>query len=161
LIQELQTINVQLRIITEDNISHIENMAYSQNIDKLTLQPNTDMKQLIDSIRKKLNDANLPKPAPTSESPIAGPVALATPEVPYSEESPAFVPPEGSPESLPRDEYTPPLPPTTKLPAQGETPTPPPGILNTLTSFFAPSQTISDEEAQKIIKIQSKKSSNI
>ena len=36
LIQELQTINVQMRIITEDNIQQLENMGYSKNIDNLT-----------------------------------------------------------------------------------------------------------------------------
>lgn len=35
LIQELQTINVQMRIITEDNIHQIENMTFSKNIEKL------------------------------------------------------------------------------------------------------------------------------
>ena len=35
IIQELQTMNVQLRIITEDNIDQIENMNYSKNISKL------------------------------------------------------------------------------------------------------------------------------
>ena len=154
LIQELQAINVQLRIITEDNISHIENMAYSSNIDKLTLQPNTDMKQFVESIRKKLNDANLPKPAPTSESPIAEPVAIGTPnEAPYSEESPAFVPPEGSPETLPPTEYTPPPPPTTLVsPPTTLAPPSSTGLVNTITSFFTPAQPgVSDEEAQKII----------
>ena len=32
LIQELQTINVQMRIITEDNIDQIENMSTNHNI---------------------------------------------------------------------------------------------------------------------------------
>jgi hypothetical protein len=35
LLQELQTTNIQLRIITEDNIKQIENMSYSNNINKL------------------------------------------------------------------------------------------------------------------------------
>jgi DNA-directed RNA polymerase II subunit RPB2 len=37
LIQELQTINIQLRIITEDNIQQLENMSFSKNIDKADL----------------------------------------------------------------------------------------------------------------------------
>jgi hypothetical protein len=36
LIQELQTINVQMRIITEDNIQQLENMSFSKNIQTLT-----------------------------------------------------------------------------------------------------------------------------
>ena len=36
LIQELQTINVQMRIITEDNINQIESMSFSRNMENLT-----------------------------------------------------------------------------------------------------------------------------
>ena len=39
-IQELQTVNIQMRIITEDNIEQLENMTYSKNIEKLTFHPN-------------------------------------------------------------------------------------------------------------------------
>jgi DNA-directed RNA polymerase II subunit RPB2 len=35
LIQELQTMNIQMRIITEDNIEQLENMTFSKNIGKL------------------------------------------------------------------------------------------------------------------------------
>ena len=155
LIQELQAINVQLRIITEDNIQHIENLAYSDNIDKLTLQSNTNMKQLVESIRQKLTSANAPKPAPTSESPIA------TPEIPYSDASPAYVPPDASPVlfSGPEfgKEYTPPLPPETLAPegSEGTEATErPEGIIDTITSFFTPDKKLADEEAQKIINQQ-------
>jgi DNA-directed RNA polymerase II subunit RPB2 len=34
LLQELQTMNIQMRIITEDNIQQFENMSYSKNIEK-------------------------------------------------------------------------------------------------------------------------------
>jgi len=153
LIQELQTINVQLRIITEDNINHIQNMAYSENINKLTLDKNADMKQFVDAIRKKLAAANAPKEAPTTESPIP---------IPYSESSPAFIPTEGSPAYIPFEEYSPqPLPTTIYKPTSPEIPPPPPkGILDTLSSMFtttavpAKSANISDEEAQKIINAQ-------
>ena len=37
LIQELQTMNIQMRIITEDNIDQIENMSFSKNINKLLM----------------------------------------------------------------------------------------------------------------------------
>lgn len=155
LIQELQTINVQLRIITEDNISHLENMAYSRNVDKLTLQPNTDMKQLVESIRKTLADTNAPKLPRTSESPISpegSPV--------YPETSPAFEPDDASLQSLPyipsgeerSPEYTPPSPPETQMKPNESA-----GVLDTLTSFFAPTPTVrsvSEEEAQKIISGQ-------
>ena len=141
LIQELQTINVQLRIITEDNISHLENMAYSRNVDKLTLQPNTDMKQLVESIRKTLADANAPKPAPTSESPIL-------PNSPmYPDTSPAYEP----------EDFVPPTPPYTPF---GQA-TREKDALERIASFFTPAPApapapaqISAEEAQRIINRQ-------
>ena len=34
--QELQTMNVQMRVITEDNIDQLTSMSYSDNIEKLT-----------------------------------------------------------------------------------------------------------------------------
>ena len=40
LLQELQTTNVQMRIITEDNIHQLENMSFSKNIQKLTHDSN-------------------------------------------------------------------------------------------------------------------------
>ena len=41
LVQELQSMNVQMRIITEDNIDQIENMSYSDNIAQLTGKTHT------------------------------------------------------------------------------------------------------------------------
>jgi len=50
LIQELQTMNIQMRIITEDNIDQMENMSYSDNITQLTGKKNTT--DLLESIRE-------------------------------------------------------------------------------------------------------------
>lgn len=53
LVQELQAMNVQMRIITEDNIDQIENMSYSDNIAQLTGKNNTA--DLLQSIREIMN----------------------------------------------------------------------------------------------------------
>jgi DNA-directed RNA polymerase II subunit RPB2 len=104
LIQELQTINVQLRIITEDNISQIESMAYSNNLEKLSLIPNATPGKIIERVKTSIEQANIPGPAPTSESPIYEPT---TPEnVPFANVSPAYIPgspeyPNGSPVYIP------------------------------------------------------------
>ena len=42
LLQELQTMNVQMRIITEDNIDQLTNMSYSDNISKILGKNITD-----------------------------------------------------------------------------------------------------------------------
>lgn len=53
LIQELQTINMQMRIITEDNISQIENMSYSKNIEKLMMIPGATLLDVRADIQKR------------------------------------------------------------------------------------------------------------
>jgi hypothetical protein len=53
LIQELQTINLQMRIITEDNIAQIENMSYSKNIEKLMMKPGATMTDVINETKSK------------------------------------------------------------------------------------------------------------
>jgi hypothetical protein len=54
LIQELQTINVQMRLITEDNIEHLENMTYSNNIDKLMFTKNIEPQEIVNEIKLTL-----------------------------------------------------------------------------------------------------------
>jgi hypothetical protein len=54
LIQELQTINVQMRIITDDNIKQLENMSYSKNLDKLMFGKNVLPQDVVNSVNKSL-----------------------------------------------------------------------------------------------------------
>ena len=101
LIQELQVMNIQMRIITEDNIDQLLNMSYSDNINKLLQTDSGDITKLISNyknnmmvkIRKedvervskisRTAQINLQDSPPTDES------------VPYAEGSPAYAP--GSP----------------------------------------------------------------
>jgi DNA-directed RNA polymerase II subunit RPB2 len=101
LIQELQVMNIQMRIITEDNIDQLLNMSYSNNINKLLQTDSGDITKLISNyknnmmvkIRKedvervskisRTAQINLQDSPPTDES------------VPYAEGSPAYAP--GSP----------------------------------------------------------------
>jgi DNA-directed RNA polymerase II subunit RPB2 len=55
LMQELQTINLQMRIITEDNISQLENMSYSKNISKLLMNPKANEESVKEIIRLEMN----------------------------------------------------------------------------------------------------------
>jgi hypothetical protein len=52
LLQELQTINVQMRIITDDNIEQIENLSFSKNIEKLTQIKDINPKDYIYDMKK-------------------------------------------------------------------------------------------------------------
>ena len=76
LLQELQTANIQMRLITEDNIKQMENMTYSKNIDKLTFQTNTDVKEMVMQNVHKLAHLN----------------ALDQNVTPIDEKTPPFVP---------------------------------------------------------------------
>jgi len=54
LMQELMTINVQMRVITEDNIDHIESMNFSKNIYNLSQIDNMDaLKKLFKNKREE------------------------------------------------------------------------------------------------------------
>jgi hypothetical protein len=92
LIQELQTINVQLRIITEDNISQIESMSYSNNIEKLMLNPSATPGKIVDRIKMRLGETNDQRPNPTSESPIFDTPEYAPTSPAYAPTSPAYAP---------------------------------------------------------------------
>jgi hypothetical protein len=98
LIHELQTMNIQMRIITEDNIDQVMNMSYSDNIGKLLKTGDyKDLPNLYNKYRGKIaeqtrNKATRPRVS-TSESDSS---------VPYADGSPAYNPmssPEYDPSS--------------------------------------------------------------
>ena len=132
LIQELQTINVQMRLITEDNIDQFDNMTFSNNLKMLTKDqfatPNTLVYSIKDSLSKgrvgdKLktpesitspdynpNSQNNPSPiynpnSPTYPSPDYNPNSPTYPSPDYNPNSPTYPPPEFAPNS---PDYPPP-----------------------------------------------------
>jgi DNA-directed RNA polymerase II subunit RPB2 len=54
LIQELQTINIQMRLITEDNIEQLENLSYSKNIEILMNKTGITAKDIVNGINKDI-----------------------------------------------------------------------------------------------------------
>jgi len=56
LMQELLAMNIRMSIITDDNISQIENMGFSKSIEKLMFIPNAVPKTVIDKTREILED---------------------------------------------------------------------------------------------------------
>jgi DNA-directed RNA polymerase II subunit RPB2 len=75
--QELMAINIRMCIITEDNISQIENMGFSTSLDSLLFQKNAVPKTVIDQTRTILSDQN--------------PVKTNTPDFPPNNKS-KFIP---------------------------------------------------------------------
>ena len=56
LIQELQVMNVQMRIITDDNVDQLLSMSYSDNINKLLQLGNKDLKEVTKDYTKDVSD---------------------------------------------------------------------------------------------------------
>ena len=54
LMQELQTMNVQMRVITEDNIDQLTSMSYSDNIEKLTNDHHATPDQISKMVQRQL-----------------------------------------------------------------------------------------------------------
>jgi DNA-directed RNA polymerase beta subunit len=100
LIQELQVMNVQMRIITEDNIDQLINMSYSNNINEL-LKSKENLEELASSYKGMI----MGKKRELYSKPVAKNVPKEVPEYPEikMEETPEFKPvtPSFSPESPP------------------------------------------------------------
>jgi hypothetical protein len=87
LLQELQTMNIQMRLLTEDTIQQLENMTFSKNIDKLTFRNNP--KEVVTDIQKILQEKPLIAPSPEFE------IVSSTPSPEFPNTSPAY---QSSPE---------------------------------------------------------------
>ena len=90
LIQELQAMNIQMRLITDENIDQLMSMSYSNNLSKLLNKPdNLNNEQTNSMVReyvsKMFNEMNKPKPNPFQ--------IIEVPEIP----EPAFVIEEAEP----------------------------------------------------------------
>jgi DNA-directed RNA polymerase II subunit RPB2 len=140
LLQELQTINVQMRIITEDNVDKLMSMSYSTNINKLMQNDKLSTPELIANCRFQIR-TKIQKNA-AQHKPMDREVAWDTSSEPdgkldelirkvdageYDESIPPFAPtsppPESPPESPPYPPESPPYPPESPLYAPT---TPPP-----------------------------------
>jgi len=104
LIQELQIMNVQMRIITEENVDQLLSMSFSNNINKL-MKSDKPLKEQIAAISNEIKNT-LKEPTKRNvinENPeIPSPVVIQdTPE--YNPESPPYAPtsPAYNPESPP------------------------------------------------------------
>ena len=58
LLQELRTMNVEMRIITEDNVEQLTGMAYSNNYNKLVGDPNISLIDIITKANKQAPNKN-------------------------------------------------------------------------------------------------------
>jgi len=84
LLQELQAMNVTMRIITDDNISQLDAMAYSDNIRKLTYDPTMSPDKLVEmvktTLKSEVKNAETPLPEKTQMPPATAPTTLLQPK---------------------------------------------------------------------------------
>ena len=99
LMQELQAINVIMRIITDDNIEQIENMSFSKNMNiLLNKKGEIDVKEYVNDLNYKQRRSDAPLRVPESPKEMDSPIYKPTsPE--YAPGSPAYAP--GSPAYTP------------------------------------------------------------
>jgi DNA-directed RNA polymerase II subunit RPB2 len=115
LMQELQVMNVQMRIITEDNIEQLAPMSFSNNIVKLLNEPVDDKsesyKQLIDKYRLNLREkARDNMPVKTKRSKIDRDMEMpVSPDTPPPEE---ILRRQQAMQQQTSDDYSPPYAPT-------------------------------------------------
>jgi hypothetical protein len=112
LMQELQAMNIQMRIITEDNIDQLVNMSYSDNMNKLLQDDNKELNSLFASYDKDLSsklkqeDSKKRLSTPSSEMYEESPVYVPSPDEFGSSgnDSPVYNPnsPEGPPPGSPQ-----------------------------------------------------------
>ena len=97
LMQELAAINVQLRVITEDNLHQIESMSYSGNLSKLTLREDMTPDKFVAEMRNALAVGEKPLTTPSSMNmpeTVMDDNLVVSPQ--YPDVSPAFEPEEGA-----------------------------------------------------------------
>jgi len=85
LLQELNTCNVQMRIITEDNIEQLENLTFSKNINLLLHDMDITPQNIVNQIKRGI--MNTKPDIKTPQQPIA-PINKESPDFP--ETSPAY-----------------------------------------------------------------------
>jgi DNA-directed RNA polymerase II subunit RPB2 len=99
LIQELQVMNVQMRIITEDNVEQLMSMSFSNNITKLLQLPDTSelpdvIKKYVNIVKERISEPRIYRRESEKEE-IPQLVKLDTASPAYAPGSPAYNP--GSP----------------------------------------------------------------
>ena len=122
LMQELLAINIRMSLITEDNISQIENMGFSNSLDKILFQKGANPKNVIDAIKAKLEGQKntYSNEVPASPDLISPTDLIASSDVIPS--SPDYPPPPLENQTTPQ---SPDFPPPNLTPASPDYPPPP------------------------------------
>jgi DNA-directed RNA polymerase II subunit RPB2 len=162
LIQELQVMNIQMRIITEENIDQLMSMSYSNNIYKLLHVPEDQTKEQLEktirnytsSINRVVNitkpelklDEIKELPIPVEELDIET-KSISTESPPYAPGSPAYMSEssQGTPGSY--NPESPPYVPGTTQPIVPESP--PPQVKESVSILEVPKEPEEKEEEKE------------
>lgn len=146
--QELMSINIRMCIITEDNISQIENMGFSNSLDSLLFQKNAVPKNVIDQTRNILSNSTTTYSSDNSSNNSSDiPSDILSPRTPdytppnnpkYIPHTPDYTPPSSMDQPLSPD-FPPPAPNNLKYIPQTPDNTPPSSIDQPSSPDFPPS----------------------
>ena len=163
LIQELQVMNIQMRIITDENVDQLLSMSYSDNINKLLNETgglkeanekyNSIITKMVNNVKPKSRipeeievtpeEVSIETPIQEAESP---PFATGSPA--YMPESPPFA--TGSPAYMP-SQYNPNTPQQTQTILEVEQPEQTETLSDTATKTGYDSQENNESSSKKII----------
>jgi len=116
LLQELQTMNVQMRVITEDNIEQISSMSFSKNIQNLTHIDKDDYIEIGKILEEKRVEMKpkkpdvkyyTPTPSPPSDTVLRKTNQRYMPSTPEGKQEYDVKSPEYAPEDVKSPEYAP------------------------------------------------------
>ena len=126
LIQELASMNIQLRIITDDNIAQISHMSYSNNINKLLQTSETNITNTIRKLVRSNRDKEFKFKLKSDITVIGEPISTAppAPAPPAPAPAPAQTAPASTPTAPPETMPAPTAPPET-MPTPATTSTEP------------------------------------
>jgi DNA-directed RNA polymerase II subunit RPB2 len=137
--QELQTMNIQMQLVTADNIDQLYNLAY----DNETGDMKVIGEDLIEQLKAMRDDKRNARPAPIDYSAMGPPTTYGAPGMRYGESSPKYTDAQGTYGAQP-GEYTatsPPYYPTSPTYAPGAYTTTSPSYLPTSPSYLPTSPT--------------------
>lgn len=131
LMQELATINVQLRVVTEDNLLQIESMANSGHLNRLTLREDMTPAKFVEEMKRAIVNGEAPVRTPehrdVEETAEPAQTNIERPGPMTPDVSPAYIPP---PEDEPNENAASPM----YIPEHGYRPKspdfPPPFLIN-------------------------------
>jgi len=134
LLQELNSMNMQMRIITDDNIDQLENMTFSNNMELLGVRGKFDYRDQINMMKDE-QPAENKTPSSEGNTPDRSPPYAPDSSPPSAPDSSPSTPPYAPDSSPSTPPYTPDSSPSTPPYAPDSAPSTPPYAVSSKNSF--------------------------